>query len=71
MKKALPLSSGNLAKKSTKAHSKRWLKQEYAAALAELLEELLEELPKDKRIIDGVCHVQGREAVSGRREWSL
>ncbi len=53
------------AKKSTKAHSKRWLRQEYAVELAATLEEQLDELPKDRRIIQGVCHIQAYEAVQG------
>lgn len=53
------------AKQSTKAHNKRWLRQEYAVELANALEEQLAELPKDKRIIAGTCNVAANEAVEG------
>ena len=53
------------AKRATKAHSKRWLRQEYAAELNAALEEQLEGLSKDTRIIGGTCNVPGQEAVTG------
>jgi hypothetical protein len=43
------------AKASTKAHSKRWLKQEYGVELAAAIESHIGELPRDRRIYGGAC----------------
>lgn len=52
------------AKKSTKAHSKRWLRQEYAVDLAAAIESQIEQLPNDQRIISGACRAES-EAIAG------
>ena len=43
------------AEKSTKAHSKRWLRQEYAVELAQAVEDRVSDLAKDRQLIGGVC----------------
>ena len=47
------------AKKSTKAHNKRWLRQEYATELSGAIESHIEKLPTDQRIIGGACRYDG------------
>lgn len=49
---------------SKKAHSKRWLRQEYAAELAAAIEGNIEELAKDPHIINGACRNKA-DAVQG------
>ena len=62
---ALKKAKEKRAKKSTKAHSKRWLRQEYAVELAAALEERLDQLSTDQRIIAGTCNRDAHEAIDG------
>ena len=52
------------AKKSSKAHSRRWIRQEYAVELAGAIEEQIDALPDDDRMVSGACRHHG-EAVAG------
>ena len=52
------------AAKSTKAHSKRWLKQEYGIELSGAIEAEVDSLQQDSRIIHGACRL-GFEAIEG------
>lgn len=50
------------AEKSTKAHSKRWLKQEYGVELSGAIEAQIDALQSDSRIISGACRY-GQDAM--------
>ena len=52
------------ASKSTKAHSRRWLRQEYAVELSSAIESQIDALPNDQRIIHGACRASA-EALTG------
>jgi hypothetical protein len=51
------------AKKSTKAHSKRWLKQEYGVELAAAIEAEVDRLQSDERLLSACRH--GPDAIAG------
>ena len=53
------------AKKSTKPHSRRWIKQEYAVELASAIEESMDSLPKDHQVAGAVCNRGLREGIAG------
>ena len=61
---SLKAAKNKRAAKSTKAHSKRWIKQEYAVALAGAIEAQIDSLPKDARISGSACRYD-HEAVRG------
>ena len=52
------------AAKATKAHSKRWLKQEYGVALASAIESEIDALQMDSKLIGSACRL-GHEAMTG------
>ena len=53
------------AKKSTKAHSKRWIKQEYAVELAGAIETQIDGLATDQRIQGSACRMNHDNPIQG------
>lgn len=53
------------AKKATKPHSRRWIKQEYAVELASAIEASMDSLPKDHHVAGAVCNRGFREGIAG------
>jgi len=61
------------AAKSKKAHSRRWLRQEYGVELSSAIEAEVDALAKDSRIVNGVCRpfrdgIEGSALRGGRME---
>ena len=52
------------AAKSTKAHSRRWLAQEYSVELSSAIEAEVNGLERDERIIKGACRFDD-QAIAG------
>lgn len=64
---ALKAAKKKRSDKSTKAHSKRWILQEYKTELSAAIEEQIEALPKDGKITGGACRMEAPVVGSALR----